>query len=70
MTHRHYAYCPQTGEVLSSSTSNALKRHLRTHLAFDRKWVQAHPEENLGRRSWVFSHEGLDKLSAKQLGYC
>ena len=70
MKHRHYAYCPQTGEVLSSATSNALKRHLRRHLTGDTLWAKNHPEFRLGRRSWVFSHQGLDGLSAKQLGYC
>lgn len=63
--HKHWAYCPQTGECLSSATGNALKRHLRRHLARDIRWAQAHPEDNLGRRQWIFSHNADAGILAK-----
>lgn len=61
---RHFALCPQTGEVLGSATGNALKRHLRRTLARDLAWNREHPEDNLGPRQWVFFHCREDQLDA------
>ena len=51
---RHAAYNVTTGEILTSSTGNALKRHI----ASNEKWNCQH---GYGRGKWVFGH-GLDAI--------
>lgn len=57
--YRHWAICPETGEVLSSCTGNALRRHVERNVAWDR--ANGYPP-----KKWRFFHgtqEGLRKKS-------
>lgn len=56
----HWAYCPETGEVLGSSTVNGLKRHIHHNVAWDR----AH---GFPRKTWRFHHGAYESLRTKAL---
>lgn len=56
---RHWAYCPETGEVLGCQTGNALKRAVRRNIAWDIR--NGYP-----KKSWRYYHgayEGLKSLA-------
>lgn len=56
----HWAYCPETGEVLGSSTVNGLRRHVAHNVRYDRKC--GYP-----RKSWCFHHGSYESLRLKAL---
>lgn len=63
---KHVAYNLTTGEILSCSSANGLKRWVARHTANDREWCRANGVACWGHR-WVFAH-GSDwdaKLAVK-----
>lgn len=59
-TCRHWAYCPETGEVIGSTTVNSLRRHIRRHMARDLKY-------GFAAKSWRFYHGAYEGLRLKTL---
>lgn len=57
---KHWAYCPETGEVLGSTTVNGLRRHIRSYVA----WYIAN---GYPKKSWRFYHGAYEGLSTKAL---
>ena len=55
---KHCAYNLTTGEIITCSSSNTLKRHVR---------VINSVSDSLGypHGKWVFGHKGLDTICAK-----
>lgn len=68
----HLAYNTTTGEVLTTTNGNYLKRWVKRHTDNDRKWAKAN-RIHLPRYKWVFAH-GKDytdccaKLAARREG--
>ena len=58
-TCRHWAICLETGEVLGSTTGNALKRHIARNTAWDIANGYG------GKRSWRFHHGDYEGLRMK-----
>lgn len=68
----HLAYNLATGEVLTTTNGNHLKRWVKRHTANDRKWAKANGE-TLPPYRWVFAHGGnyvecCAKLAARREG--
>ena len=59
-TIRHWAYCPETGEILGSSRACGLRRHLAHNI----RWGIRHGEP---RRYWKFMHCSEEALRARSL---
>lgn len=55
---KHVAYNLTTGEVIACSTSNHLKRCVRTINRHNRQWGYPAGE-------WIFSHRGVNAIMAK-----
>ena len=55
---RHWAICPETGEVLGCSSGNGLKRHLAHRI----RWNVRH---GYGAGKWVFFHGSEEALRMK-----
>jgi hypothetical protein len=65
----HLAYNLTTGEVLTTTNGNYLKRWVKRHTENDRKWFAEQGKE-LPRYRWVFAHGGsytdcIAKLTAR-----
>lgn len=65
----HLAYNTATGEVLTTTNGNHLKRWVKRHTEHDRKWFAAQGQE-LPRYRWVFAHgkdytDCIAKLTAR-----
>lgn len=60
-TCRHWAINLRTGEVLGSSTGNALRRHIQRN----ERWNIAH---GYGKGKWRFHHGSYEALRTKSLG--
>lgn len=58
---RHWAICPETGEVLGSSTVNGLKRHLARNI----RWLV---RNGYPAGKWCFYHGSREGLRAKFQG--
>lgn len=62
---KHIAYNLTTGEILTTSRANDLKRWVALHTANDREWAQRWGKELLPHR-WVFAHgNSFDDCAAK-----
>lgn len=58
---RHWAYNLETGEVLGSSTGNALRRHVARNV----RWNIRH---GYGAGKWRFYHGAYEGLRLRALG--
>ena len=59
-TIRHWAVNTATGEVLGSSTGNALRRHIRRNV----RWDVAH---GYGAGTWLFFHCERDQMRERYM---